>query len=183
MPQVDLSQYKKRSELRTHSLWVELLWILVQAVLVSSFQPWSALRIAVLRLFGAGIGKDVTIKPYVRIKFPWKLQIGDHTWLGEQAWIDNLDHVSIGSHCCISQGVYICTGNHDWKSSTFALKTAPVTIQDNVWLCANSMVAPGVNVGAGAVLTFGSVATGALGAWEIHSGNPAHSIGKRSFDH
>ena len=182
MPQVDLSQYKKSSELRTRSLWVEALWMLVQALLVSSFQPWNGLRIAVLRLFGAGIGKGVIIKPHVRIKFPWKLQVGDHAWIGEEVWIDNLDHVRVGSHCCISQGVYICTGSHDWKSPEFALQTAPVAINDKAWLCAKSMVAPGVNIGEGAVLGFGSVATGDLVAWEIYSGNPARSVGKRVIE-
>lgn len=183
MPQVDLAQYKKSSEIRTRSLWVELLWMLAQALFVSSFQPSSTLRVVVLRLFGASIGKGVNIKPHVMIKFPWKLQVGDYAWIGEQAWIDNLDHVTIGNHCCISQGVYICTGNHDWKSPEFTLKTAPVTIKDKAWLCAKSKVTPGVIIGEGAVLGFGSVATGDLEAWEIHAGNPARSISKRIIEH
>jgi len=179
MRHVNLDQYKKVPALRGRGILVETLWILVQFLVVSSFQPFSAIRVAALRLFGAKIGKGVLIKSHVKIKYPWKLQIGNHTWIGECAWIDNLDMVSIGNHCCVSQGVYICTGNHNWTSQQFELDYAPVILEDCTWLCARSSVAPGVRVGEGAVLTIGSVAVNDLASWEIHAGNPAHATKKR----
>ncbi|MBF6568111.1 MAG: colanic acid biosynthesis acetyltransferase WcaF [Candidatus Binataceae bacterium] len=159
--------------------WTEALWLIVQALLVESWLPGSAHRIKLLRLFGAQIGQGVAIKPHVRIKFPWRLEVGDYSWLGEGVWIDNLATVTIGSHCCLSQGVYLCTGNHNWSAETFDLITHPIVLEDQVWLCARSSVGPGVRAGQGAVLTLGSVAQTELSAWRIHSGNPAVAINDR----
>jgi putative colanic acid biosynthesis acetyltransferase WcaF len=181
MNRVNLEQYKKDPKIRGRSIVVDVLWNVVQFLFISSFQPFSSLRILFLRLFGAKIGQGVVIKPFVKIKFPWKLQIGDHTWIGESVWIDNLDEVMIGNHCCLSQLVYICTGDHDWKSSRFDLTRKPVKIDDNAWLCARSTIAPGVKVGEGAVLTIGSVAIHDLDAWVIYSGNPAQPVKRREI--
>ena len=63
--------------------------------------------------------KGVVIKPNVKIKYPWNLYIGNNSWLGEKVWIDNLDIVSVGNNCCISQGAYLLTGNHDYRSEYF----------------------------------------------------------------
>jgi putative colanic acid biosynthesis acetyltransferase WcaF len=182
MNRVNLERYEKDPKIRGRSILVDVLWNVVQFLFISSFQPSSYLRILILRLFGARIGQGVVIKPFVRVKYPWKLQIGDHTWIGESVWIDNLDEVTIGNHCCLSQLVYICTGDHDWKSSRFDLKHEPMKIDNNVWLCARATVAPGVKVGEGAVLAIGSVATHDLDAWMIYSGNPAHPIRRREID-
>jgi acetyltransferase-like isoleucine patch superfamily enzyme len=61
----------------------------------------------------------VNIKPSVNIKYPWLLEVGDHVWIGEEVWIDNLAKVRIGSNVCISQGAMLLTGNHDFTKSTF----------------------------------------------------------------
>lgn len=139
----------------------------------SRLLPFSAMKVQLLRSFGAQIGTGVRIKPGVRIKFPWRLTLGDYVWLGENAWIDNVAQISIESHVCISQQVYLCTGNHDWSKSEFSLITAPIHIETGSWLAARSCVGPGVTVGRGAVLTLGSVATQSLEPMKIYSGNPA----------
>ena len=174
-----LDLYDRRSLSRARPAWVEALWIVAQALFVRSQIPGSAHRRLLLRLFGAKIGNGVTIKPGVRIKFPWRLTIGDHSWLGEDAWIDNLADVSIGAHCCISQAVYLCTGNHDWSAPGFNLRTSPIRICDGAWIAARSVVAPGVTVGEGSVLALGSVAARNLDAWSINAGSPAKQIGPR----
>src|SRR5262249_27347924 len=153
--------------------WVEALWLLIQPLLLSSSLPGSGMRVRLLRLFGARIGSGVTIKPGVRVKFPWRLVVGDHSWVGEQVWLDNLAEIRIGSHCCLAQAVYLCTGTHDWSRRGFNLATMPIVVQDQVWLAARSVVGPGVTVGEGAVLALGSVATRDLTSWHIHQGVPA----------
>jgi putative colanic acid biosynthesis acetyltransferase WcaF len=152
---------------------VEALWLLVQWALVASWIPGATHRRWLLRAFGAKIGKGVDIKPGVRVKFPWRLEVGDHSWLGENVWIDNLDKVSIGANCCISQGAYICTGSHNWSRSTFDLMTGPIRINEGAWIAACSIVGSGVTVGEGAVLGLGSVATKDLQPWTINLGVPA----------
>jgi putative colanic acid biosynthesis acetyltransferase WcaF len=136
---------------------IELAWIVSSALFVSSWIPGSAHRRMLLRFFGASIGAGVVIKPGVRVKFPWRLSVGDHSWIGESTWIDNLADVKIGSHCCLSQGCYVCTGSHDWSSKTFNLITKPITIEDSVWICAMARIAPGVTVHERAVVGFGMV--------------------------
>ena len=179
MNQVDLSQYKKEPHLRGSGILAVVCWQVIQFLFVSSFQPSSSVRLFFMRLFGAKIGTGVIAKPYVRVKYPWKLQVGDYSWIGESVWIDNMDNVTIGNHCCLSQGAYICTGNHDWNKSAFDLITRPVVIDDYAWLCARSVVAPGINIRSGAVLTMNSVATTDLDNWKIYTGNPAREVRDR----
>jgi putative colanic acid biosynthesis acetyltransferase WcaF len=146
----------------------EATWILASA-LVTSWIPGSAWRRWVLRLFGARIGREVVIKPGVHVKFPWRLSVGDHSWLGENVWIDNVGDVAIGSNVCISQGAYLCTGSHDWSHANFALIVRPITVGDGAWIAARSVVGPGVAVGEGAVLALGAVASGNLIPWTIYT--------------
>jgi putative colanic acid biosynthesis acetyltransferase WcaF len=133
----------------------------------------NSFKIYLLRSFGAEVGNGVLIKPSVHIKFPWKLRIGNHVWIGEKVWIDNLDQVVIGDHCCISQGAMLLCGNHNYKKTTFDLMTSPITLEDGVWVGARSLVCPGVRCGSHAVLAVQSVATKDLEAYTIYQGNPA----------
>jgi putative colanic acid biosynthesis acetyltransferase WcaF len=158
---------------RGRSWLTEALWRIVEGLLVGSWIPGSAWRATLLRLFGAGIGRGVVVKPHVRVKFPWKLTIGDHSWIGEGVWIDNLAEVTIGSHCCISQGAYLCTGSHRWDKETFDLETKPIVIGDECWVGAMAVVAPGCKMSKGAVVTMKSLATGSLEPCSIYSGVPA----------
>ena len=139
---------------RGRSSFVELVWLIVSAALVKSWIPGSSHRCLLLRAFGAQIGFGVRIKPGVRIKFPWRLEIGDNSWIGEDVWIDNLAAVTIGASCCVSQGVYICTGSHDWNSSTFDLIVKSVRVENYAWVAAQSVVGPGITVGEGAILSW-----------------------------
>lgn len=164
------------------SLPKQILWYYLGTFLFStSLIPASGLKCAILRWFGAEVGKGVCIKPHVKVKFPWKLEIGDHVWLGEGSWIDNVFPVQIGSHTCISQGVYLCTGNHDWSDPNFQLTAKAIVIGRGCWLAAKAVVGPGVNVGDGAVLGLGSVATKSLLPMTVYIGNPAEVLKSRKI--
>jgi putative colanic acid biosynthesis acetyltransferase WcaF len=145
----------------------EALWLLVSGLFVESWLPGSGWRVALLRLFGARMGTGIVIKPGVKVKFPWCLCVGDHSWIGERAWIDNLGQVTIGSHVCISQGAYLCTGSHDWSGERFNLIVAPITVSDHAWICAFTTMAPGSSIGEGAVVTMGETASGRIDDWTI----------------
>jgi putative colanic acid biosynthesis acetyltransferase WcaF len=166
---VRLDRFDAREFDRGRSRIVEALWLICRGLFVSSGLPGSLLRVLILRAFGARIAPGVVIKPHVRVKFPWRLSIGAHSWIGEDVWIDNLAQVSIGAQCCISQGAYLCTGSHNWSAEAFDLITKPIIIEDGAWICAKTTVGPGVRVHEGAVLALGSVATRDLDAWICHS--------------
>jgi putative colanic acid biosynthesis acetyltransferase WcaF len=155
---------------------VEVAWIVLEALFVRSWIPGATHRRVVLRFFGATIGRGVNIKPGVHVKFPWRLRVGDHSWIGEDVWLDNLGDIEIGSNCCISQGAYFCTGSHDWSSSAFDLIVKSIKVEDGAWIAARAVVGPGVCVGRGSVLGLGSVAIHDLEPWTIYQGVPASAL-------
>lgn len=159
-----------------------ILWYFTNVLFfINPFNPCSAIKVRLLRMFGAQIGKGVVIKPSVNIKYPWNLSIGDYTWIGECVWIDNLTKVSIGSNVCISQGAMLLCGNHNYKKSTFDLIVKPITIEDGAWIGAQSTVCPGVTAHTHSVLSVGSVASKDLEAFSIYRGNPAVKVADRNI--
>ena len=158
----------------------QTLWYFTNAIFVrASWNPFMGIKIALLKAFGAKIGKGLVIKNNVCIKFPWKITIGDNVWLGEYAWIDNLDYVTIGNNVCISQGALLLTGNHDYTCSSFDYRNAPIVIENGAWIGAKCIVCPGVTVHSHAILTVGSIATKDMEEFTIYKGNPAIKIRDR----
>jgi putative colanic acid biosynthesis acetyltransferase WcaF len=157
----------------------QLLWYFCSALFFrSGLCPFSIVLVWLLKIFGAKIGKDVRVKPYIHVKFPWKLEMGDHSWLAE-CYIENLAPVIIGKNCCVSQNAVLMTGNHDYKSPFFDLITKSITLEDGTWVGANAFVGPGVTLHSHAVLAAGSVATKDLEAYAIYQGNPAVKVRER----
>lgn len=174
MPQTDLSTYNNSWFNPGGSALKRMLWYYVNILFVkSSLFPFSGFKAFWLMTFGARIGKNVTIKPGVNIKYPWNLTVGHDTWLGENVWIDCLVPVTIGNNVCISQGAMILTGSHNYKKTSFDLITLNVVLEDGVWIGAGAIVNAGVTAASHAVLTSGSVATKNLEAYTIYQGNPA----------
>jgi len=178
---MQLNQFSSAGFDRGASRVVDAVWLAANAILLSSWLPGSNWRVLLLRAFGAQVGQGVVIKPGVRVKFPWRLRIGDHSWIGERVWIDNLAEVRIGSHVCISQEAYLCTGSHNWSSSSFDLVTRPIIICEKAWIAARSNVGPGVVVGEGAVLGLASSTSKDLNPWTINVGLPAVEVGMRNI--
>lgn len=151
-----------------------VIWHFVSAIVFeNSFFPVYRLKVSILRLFGAKIGRGLCIKPNVKIKFPWHLNAGDYVSLGEHVWIDNLAVVTIGDNSCVSQGSYFCTGNHNYDSDNFDLVTKPITLGSGVWIGAFCILSPGTVCGDKLVVSAGSVCNGALEGGYIYQGNPA----------
>jgi len=171
---VRLDQYDNKSYDCGRGILAQSLWFFIGLpILRCQINPFSGLKSSLLRLFGATIGVGVIIKPGVRVKYPWKLSVGDHSWIGEDVWIDNLAQVTIGSHACLSQAAYLCTGNHDWKDPKFRLMISEIQIGEGAWVGAKSVLCPGVTMAKLSILTAGSVATGCIPGNEILAGNPA----------
>jgi putative colanic acid biosynthesis acetyltransferase WcaF len=163
-------------------LLIRALWFVFGLpILRSPLLPISSVRRTILRLFGARVGRGVVIKPGVRIKYPWLFGMGDYCWIGEDCWIDNIAPVTLGNHVCISQGAYLCTGNHDWSDPTFGLLIDPIEIRDGAWIGARALLAPGVEVSECAVVTAGSVVTQDIPPYEIYGGNPAGFLRRREI--
>ena len=134
-----------------------------------------------LRSFGAKIGDGLIIKPKVRIKNPWRLIIGNHCWIGESVWIDNLEDVTIGNNVSLSQGAMLLTGNHDYTLIDFSYRLGKIVLEDGVWIGARAVVCPGVVCKSHSILTVNSVANKQLKELGIYSGNPAVWVRERKF--
>lgn len=176
---MNLKTFNNISFDRGASLTKQVFWLVTEAILFSSSLPGSVWRRWLLCAFGARVGQGVVIKPRVRIKFPWKLILGNDSWIGENVWIDNLDWVTVGSNSCISQGAYLCTGSHDWSKPTFDLIVKPIVIGEHAWISAFCKVAPGVTVASGSVCVIGSIVTKSTREWEVWGGNPFKKLRDR----
>jgi len=159
---------------------VEAAWYLTKMIFFLPAIPWpSRLRVALLRVFGAKVGRGVLVRHRTNIHMPWKLEIGDHCWIGEEVWILNLEPVRIGSHCCVSQRAFLCTGNHDYRAVDLRYRNAPITVEDGAWVGAQVFVGPGVVIGREAVLAAGSVVTKDVPSGSVYGGNPAAPLRPR----
>lgn len=165
---------------RGGSAWVMALWQIVKWIFFRTVFPWSSsLKVCLLKLFGAKIGCGVCIKPQVNIHYPWKLEIGDYAWIGEDVFILNFEPIKIGTHACISQRAFLCGGNHDFRDPAMSYRNGPIMIEDGAWVGAQVFIAPCVTIGREAVATACSVVLKDLPAGMICSGNPCVPIKSR----
>lgn len=155
------------------------LWAVMELLFVTN--PWqvsSGLRVRVLRLFGAEIGRSVIFRPRTRVRFPWKLHIGDRSWIGEGVWFHNQDDIYLGSDVVISQECFLTTGSHRHKSD-MGLITRPIHISDGVWITSRCMVLGGSRLGTSALVRPMSLVAATIPAGQIWGGNPASYFSER----
>jgi putative colanic acid biosynthesis acetyltransferase WcaF len=179
IPVIDLSKAPGERAAWDRPRWTVYLWAICELFFVTN--PWqisSGLRVRVLRAFGAEIGTGVVFRPRTRVKFPWKLHIGDRSWIGEGVWFHNQDHIHIGHDVVISQEAFLTTGSHRHRTD-MALITRPITIEMGSWVTARCVVVGGVNIGRSALVAPGSVVTRDVGAGRLVRGNPAQDAGAR----
>lgn len=160
-------------------LFLRVLWGVGSLVFRLSPRPFFGFRNFILRTFGASIGENVHIYNSAHIYFPWNLVIHDWSSIGENALIYNLGKVEIGTKATISFGVRICAGSHDYRSSEMPLLKPPIKIGNNVWLCAESFIGPGVCIGDNSVAGARSVVMVDVPPGKVVAGNPARVIKDR----
>ncbi|MDF7826692.1 hypothetical protein P4B35_21865 [Pontiellaceae bacterium B12227] len=144
-------------------------------------RPLYAPRRFLLRCFGARIGRKVNIAHSASIYFPWNLEIGDWSAIGEGTRIYNLGKISIGARATISQGAHLCAGTHEFSAPATPLLTPPIRVDGQAWICADAFVGPGVTVGEGAVVGARAVVVKDVDPWAIVAGNPAKFIKTREL--
>ena len=174
VPKVDLAKYNNDWYSHGASAVKRSVWHIVNVLFfINPLNPVSSLKVWLLRIFGARIGKRVVIKPGVNIKHPWYLVVQNDVWIGEKVWIDNLAPIYIGNNVSISQGALLLTGSHNYKNVTFDLIVKEIRLEEGVWIGAKAIVCPGITCHTHSILTVGSVATKDLEAYSIYQGIPA----------
>ncbi|WP_390622410.1 hormogonium polysaccharide biosynthesis acetyltransferase HpsU [Vasconcelosia minhoensis] len=177
---MDLRQYHQPGYVAGRSKAIMLLWWLVQAVVFPlTLHASHAPRRALLRLFGAKIGRQVMIRPTARFTYPWNVEIGDYSWVGDDVVFYSLAPIRVGQHCVISQKSYLCTGSHDILDRRFGLITAPIVIENGAWVAIDCFIAAGVRIGANAVIGARSSVFGDMPAQQVCFGSPCRPIRPR----
>jgi putative colanic acid biosynthesis acetyltransferase WcaF len=176
----DLAAFRLPPDFRGRSGLVVQLWWFVQATLFrGSPQVMYGFRRWLLRRFGARIGKGVVIRPSVTIPYPWKLKIGDYSWIGDDAVLYCFAEITIGNNVVVSQKSYLCAGTHDFRKPNFEIQAFPIVIEDEAWVAADVFIAPGVTVGKGAVVGSRSSVFSDLPEMMVCLGSPARPVHAR----
>lgn len=179
----DLSLYLTPKNFRGKSKFKVQLWWIVQATLFNwSPQFLYGWRRFLLKLFGAQIGTKVLIRPSVKITYPWKIIIGDYSWIGDDVVLYSLGNIIIGSNTVISQRSYICTGSHDFTKEQFPIFEKEIVINDQCWLATDVFVAPGITIGKGTVVGARSTVLNNLDSNSVYAGYPAKFIKQRCIE-
>lgn len=165
-----------RLELMRRVLWMpgRLLFLLIP-------RPFFGIRAALLRLFGASIGRDVHIYPSAHIYMPWNLSAADGASIGEFVLVYNLGPVEIGARATVSHKAHLCAGTHDYADPELPLIKSRIWIGEDAWVCADAFVGPDVRVHAGAVVAARAVAVADVPEWTVVGGNPARVLKRREL--
>jgi putative colanic acid biosynthesis acetyltransferase WcaF len=176
-----LENFKMPADFRGRSAIVVQLWWVVQSSLFA-LSPQFAYkwRNFLLRLFRAKIGKNVIIRPTVKVTYPWKLTIGDNAWVGDNVDLYTLGDITIGKNAVVSQRSYLCTGSHDYTKESFDIYAEPIVVEEQAWVATDVFIAPGVTIGKGAVIGARSTVYKNMPEDMICLGNPAKPVKRRT---
>ena len=143
------------------------------------------LRVLVLRLGGARIGRNVVIDRIrlfnlYRMGLP-AIRIGDCCYLGDDTLLDLAERITLGDHVTIAERVIILTHlNVGYKDHPlqpcFPARAAAVTIERGAFVGANATILCGVTIGECAFVAAGAVVTKDVPSWTLVGGVPARVI-------
>ncbi|QET05624.1 MULTISPECIES: putative colanic acid biosynthesis acetyltransferase [Cupriavidus] len=177
----DLSSFRMPPGFRGRSVVVVQLWWCVQSLLFHRSPRFAnGWRRWLLRCFGARVGRDVLIRPSVKVTYPWKVSIGDYAWIGDDVELYSLAEIEIGNHAVVSQHSYLCAGDHDYQRSDFPIRGKPIRIADEAWVASHTFIAPGVTIGHGAVIGACSAVFRDMPAGMVCMGSPCRPLRPRA---
>jgi len=176
---LNVEQNRRAKKYTSGEMTSRVLWTLAQPLFRFSPRPCFGWRRFLLRCFGAKIGRSVHVYPSATIYFPWHLETGDESAIGEHVFIYNLGRVTLGARVTISHRAHLCAGTHDHTKPDFPLLRPPIVIGSDAWICADAFVGPGVTVGEGAIVGARAVAMKDVKPRSIVVGNPARESKKR----
>jgi putative colanic acid biosynthesis acetyltransferase WcaF len=175
-----LKEFQLPKDFRGRSAaYVQFWWLVQETLFGLSPQFMFGWRRFLLRQFGARIGKGVKIRPTARITYPWKVSIGDWSWVGDHVVLYSLSEIQIGANVVVSQNCYLCSATHDYRTVTFDMIAGPILIEAETWLAADVFVGPNVSIGRAAVVGARSSVFGDLGGGYVYFGSPARQIRRR----
>ncbi len=159
------------------ALWGAVWWSLASWT-PAPLHPW---RRALLRLFGAQMGRRSDVRGSARVWLPSHLVMADHALIGPLVTCYNQAPITLGERALVSQGAHLCAGTHDVDDPRFPLTARPIRIGAHAWVAAEAFVGPGASIGDGAVVGARSVVFGRLKPWTVYAGNPVQPLRARGW--
>ena len=176
----DLSKFSVPASFRGKSKIVVQIWWIVQSTIFGlSPQFFYGWRRFLLRTFGAKIGKDVLIRSSASFTYPWNVEIGDYSWVGEECVFYSLGRITLGENVALAHKVYLNTGGHDYTRDTFDIFAKAIVVEDECWLTNDVYIAPGVTIGKGTIIGARSTVLNSLPGGKVCVGAPAKPIKNR----
>lgn len=183
MSKIRLDQFDHSKIDRGASKVKMVLWMIIKAIFFETALPWPyALKRALLRLFGARIGKGVVIRTRVYVHFPWRLEVGDHCWIGDGSQLLSVASITMEDHVALAHEVYLAAGGHDINSATMVPKNEPIHIKSGTWIASRAFVGPGVTINEDVVVAAAAVVVRDVEPAVIVGGNPAKTLRPRQID-
>jgi putative colanic acid biosynthesis acetyltransferase WcaF len=176
---LDIAVNRRERKYSRSELIGRILWSVAYPFFRYSPRLFWSWRNAMLRLFGASIGRCVRIYPTVDIIIPWTLTIADEATIGHRATLYALGPITIGARATISQGAHLCAGTHDYTKPNFPLNKLPIVVGEGAWICADAFIGPNVTVGDFAIAGARAVVMRDVRPLTIVTGNPARVTGRR----
>lgn len=158
---------------------LRIAWTFGRWLVYSSPHPCHGWRRAVLRLFGAKVGRQARVAASAHIYMPWNFEIGEWAAVGPGVFVYSLGKVRIGRRATVSYRSHICAGTHDFSDPTTPLLKPPVTVEDDAWIGTEAFIGPGVTIGAGAMVAARAVVVKDVEPRTLVGGHPARVIGPR----
>jgi len=165
-----------------NKMTVQLWWIVQATIFRHSPQAFYGWRRYLLRLFGANIGKKVLLRPTARITYPWKVDIGDNSWIGDEVTLYSLGEIIVGNNTVVSQRSYLCAGSHEYDKTDFPIYADPIHVGNGCWIASDVFIGPGVRVGDGTVVGARSSVFKSLEGNGVYMGSPAKFVKERKFE-
>ena len=160
MSHFQLEHFRLPSGFRGASALKVQMWWLVQETLFRWSPQWAyGFRNWLAKIFGARIGRGVLLRPSCKITYPWKVSIGEFSWIGDNVTLYSLGDIQIGKNTIVSQNSYICAATHDYTKSTFDILDLPVKIGNSVWLASDVFIAPGITICDTTIISLRSTVT------------------------
>lgn len=178
---LDIAANRRAAKYSTKEQSLRVLWGGGRLLFRATPRPLHGMRRLLLRAFGARVGACAQISPTARITFPWMLEVGEYSAIGDDAVVYNLGRVSIGARATVSQRAHLCAGTHDHTDRAMPLLRLPITVGEDAWICADAFIGPGTSVGAGAVVGARAAVFKDVEPWTIVGGNPAREMGRREL--